>query len=158
MEALSPRSANIPSKPRVQKQIEKTDEEVRKDAEAAKKAQKEKDYAPPPPEWVLQPPVIKGGLAEKYKTGRCLGKGGFAICYEGELRNKKSGSEKKIYALKVVKAKMNQRKMEEKVKKSPLWRAKESNEKSHSLVSYRVANTCKDAASEHCRIPSRLYL
>ena len=117
MEALSPRSANIPSKPKVHKQTVKTDEEVRL-AEAAKKAQKEKDYAPTPPEWVIQPPMVKGGLAEKFKTGRCLGKGGFAICYEGELRDKKNGSEKKIYALKVVKAKMNQRKMEEKVDKS----------------------------------------
>lgn len=115
MEALSPRSANIQVRPKAIKQKEATDEEA-KNAEAAKKALKEKDYAPPPPEWVLQPPVVKGGLAEKYKTGRCLGKGGFAICYEGELRGRRNGSEKKVYALKVVKAKMTQRKMEEKVR------------------------------------------
>lgn len=114
MEALSPRSTNIPTKSRSMKQKEAVDEEAKK-AEAAKKALKEKDYAPPPPEWVLQPPISKGGLAEKFKTGRCLGKGGFAICYEGELRGRKNGTENDIFALKVVKAKMSQRKMEEKV-------------------------------------------
>ena len=113
MEALSPRSTNIPTKPKSMKNKEPIEEA--KKAEAAKKALKEKDYAPPPPEWVLQPPVKKGGLAEKYKTGRCLGKGGFAICYEGELRGRKNGAEKKVFALKVVKAAMDQRKMEEKV-------------------------------------------
>lgn len=114
MAALSPRSGNIQMKPRVLKQKEAADEEAKK-AEAAKKALKEKDYAPPPPEWVLQPPIANGGLAEKFKTGKCLGKGGFAICYEGELKGKNRGTETTVYALKVVKAKMNQRKMEEKV-------------------------------------------
>ena len=114
MDPLSPRSINIQSKPKPLKQREMVDEEAKKN-EAAKKALKEKDYAPPPPEWVLQPPIRKGGLAEKFKTGKLLGKGGFAICYEGELRCKKNGTENKIYALKVVKANMNQRKMEEKV-------------------------------------------
>ena len=115
MAALSPRSANIQLKPRATKQKEMTDEEA-KNLEAAKKALKEKDYAPPPPEWVFQPPIAKGGLAEKYRTGRCLGKGGFAICYEAELKNKRSGNEKSVFALKIVKAIMNQRKMEEKVR------------------------------------------
>ncbi|KAL6715832.1 Cell cycle serine/threonine-protein kinase cdc5/MSD2 [Lecanora helva] len=113
MEPLSPRSTNIPPKPKSMKQKEITDDEAKK-AEAAKKAQKEKDYAPPPPEWVLQPPIAKGGLAEKFKTGKCLGKGGFAVCYEGELRSKRKDAGNKTYALKVVRAKMNQRKMEEK--------------------------------------------
>ncbi len=114
MEALSPRSTNIPSKPKLMKQKEAVDDEVRK-AEAAKKALKEKDYAPPPPEWVFQPPITKGDLAEKFRTGKCLGKGGFAICYEGELLGKNSGAKSRVFALKVVKAEMNQRKMEEKV-------------------------------------------
>ena len=93
--------------------------EEAKKLEAAKKASKEKDYAQPPPEWVLQPPITAGCLAEKFKTGRCLGKGGFAVCYEGELRGRNKGEETKIYALKVVKANMNQRKMEEKVSRIP---------------------------------------
>lgn len=115
MEPLSPRSANIQTKQR-RDQKEMADEEARK-AEAARKAQKEKEYAPPPPEWVIQPPVTGGALAEKFKTGRLLGKGGFAVCYEGELRSRKNGSNKKtIFALKIVRSKMNQKKMEEKVR------------------------------------------
>ncbi|KAL2041555.1 hypothetical protein N7G274_005937 [Stereocaulon virgatum] len=113
MEALSPRSANIQVKPRLMKQKELVEEEDKK-ADAAKKALKEKEYAPVPPEWVLQPPIAKGGLAEKFRTGRCIGKGGFAMCYEGELRSKQQGMNKTIFALKVVKAKMSQKKMEEK--------------------------------------------
>ncbi|MCJ1459095.1 Cell cycle serine/threonine-protein kinase cdc5/MSD2 [Mycoblastus sanguinarius] len=113
MDALSPRSANIQLKARVMKQKEVTDEEAKK-VEAAKKALKEKEYAPPPPEWVFQPPISNGGLAEKFRTGRCLGKGGFAICYEGELRNKKTGKDKQVFALKIVRTVMGQRKMEEK--------------------------------------------
>ena len=115
MDPLAPLSPNIKSKPKPFGQKEMITEEAKKN-EAAKKALKEKDYAPPPPEWVLQPPIKKGGLAEKFKTGKCLGKGGFAICYEGELRCRKNRTESKIYALKVVKANMNQRKMEEKVR------------------------------------------
>lgn len=44
-----------------------------------------------------------------YKTGKCLGKGGFAICYEGQLAGTKHR-----YALKIVKSKMPQKKMEQK--------------------------------------------
>ena len=116
MEALSPRSTNIQAKPRFSKQKEKelADEEEKR-AEAMKKALKEKEYAPAPPEWVLQPPIFKGGLAEKFRTGKCLGKGGFAICYEGELRNKGRGAGKTMFALKIVKTYMTLKKMEDKV-------------------------------------------
>lgn len=145
MEALSPRSANIQMKPKLVKQKEAADEEARK-AEAAKKALKEKDYASPPPEWVLQPPVAKGALAEKYKTGRCLGKGGFAICYEGELRGRKNGQAGSIFALKVVKAQMNQRKMEEKASHRAFFHAPANVE----LVPYRIADPREDAASQYC--------
>ena len=155
MEALSPRSTNIPPKPKSMKQKEAADEEAKK-TEAAKRALKEKDYAPPPPEWVLQPPIAKGGLAEKFKTGRCLGKGGFAMCYEGELRGKRNGVETRVFALKVVKAKMNQRKMEEKVEQE-LVSGKEQSTNT-SIVPYRATNSCKDAASEYCRVSSCLHL
>ena len=114
MEPLSPRSTNIQSKQR-QSSKDLANEQARK-AEAARRAQKEKEYAPPPPEWVIQPPVCAGALAEKFKTGRLLGKGGFAICYEGELRSRKTDASKStVFALKIVRAKMGQKKMEEKV-------------------------------------------
>ncbi len=117
MDALSPRSANIQVKPKMSRQKETAEDEAKR-ADAAKKMLKEKEYAPVPPEWVLQPPMSQGGLAEKFRVGRCIGKGGFALCYEGELRNKIQGQDRRIYALKVVKAKMSQKKMEEKVSPS----------------------------------------
>lgn len=118
MEALSPRSVNIQSKEKMKSK--ETSEDEAKRAEAARKAQKEKEYAPPPPEWVIQPPITAGSLAEKFKTGRLLGKGGFAVCYEGELRSKKIGVAKKnLFALKIVRSKMSQKKMEEKVLNLP---------------------------------------
>lgn len=114
---LSPKSANIQYKARPSKQKdakEMVDDEAKR-IEAEKKAAKEKEYAPPPPEWVIQPPISKGALAEKYRTGKLLGKGGFAMAYEGELRNKGSEMDRKVFALKVVRAKMSQKKMEDKV-------------------------------------------
>ena len=155
MEALSPRSANIPTKSRSMKQKEVVEEDAKK-AEAAKKALKEKDYAPPPPEWVLQPPIAKGGLAEKFKTGQCLGKGGFAMCYEGELRGRKAGTESTVFALKVVKAKMSQRKMEEKVHSD--WHDCESRSTNHDIVSNRATDSRKNAAPKYRRVPSGFHL
>ena len=90
-------------------------EDEAKKAEIARKAAKEKEYAPPPPEWVMQPPMPGGLLSEKFKIGKQLGKGGFAICYEGELKCKRKALQKNIFALKIVRAKMSQKKMEEKV-------------------------------------------
>ena len=157
MEALSPRSTNIQARPKVSKLKEKelADEEAKK-AEAAKKALKEKEYAPAPPEWVLQPPAFKGGLAEKFKTGKCLGKGGFAICYEGELRNKGRGVGKTTFALKIVKTYMSLKKMEDKVRSS--GRVKGRFQVNVFTVSNRAPNSREDAPSKHRRIPPRLHV
>jgi len=102
MEALSPRdiNAHIRVKPASSKQ--KT--------APAKLSQKEKDHPPPPPEEVREPPSSDRKNGAIYKTGRCLGKGGFAICYEGLL----SGTKQK-YALKIVKSAMPVEKMRQKV-------------------------------------------
>lgn len=101
MEALSPRSTNILPKP-------KTDPMTKAGAEDAQpqKARSAKNHAPPPPPTVREPE--EGG--EEYITGKFLGKGGFAVCYEGRLARSN-----KVYAMKVVKSEMNQKKMEEKV-------------------------------------------
>ncbi|KAK6613988.1 plk plk-unclassified protein kinase [Botrytis cinerea] len=82
MDALSPRdvNTNIRTKPAVQK-------------------------AAPQPSYQEKRITLHHRL-----TGRCLGKGGFAICYEGLLK----GTRKK-YALKIVKSHMSQKKMEQKV-------------------------------------------
>ena len=58
-----------------------------------------------PPNTVTEP----GEAAETYITGRKLGKGGFAVCFEG-----RSQASSKIFALKVVKARVEQKKMAEK--------------------------------------------
>ena len=156
MEALSPRSTNIQAKPKSNKLKEKelADEEAKR-ADAAKKALKEKDYAPAPPEWVIQPPILKGGLAEKFRTGECLGKGGFAICYEGELRNKGRGAGKTIFALKIVKTYMSLKKMEDKVCQSWTFESSSSSVDAF-LVPNRAPNPCEDAASKHCRVSPRV--
>jgi hypothetical protein len=102
MEALSPRDANagIRVKPTATKSK----------APPAKLPQKEKDHPPPPPEHVREPPSCDRPNGSTYKTGRLLGKGGFAICYDGEHLDTK-----RKYALKIVKSHMPQKKMEQKV-------------------------------------------
>lgn len=104
MEALSPRDVNlnIKSKPPIPKTQSKP---------PAKLTQKEKDHPPPPPAEVQEPPSADRKSGAIYQTGKCLGKGGFAICYEGQL-----AGTKKRYALKIVKSYMPQKKMEQKVR------------------------------------------
>ncbi|KAI4205630.1 MAG: hypothetical protein LQ346_001414 [Caloplaca aetnensis] len=102
-EALSPRSANIQMKPKtIQRKVVEQE---------AMKFSRPKDHASQPPALVIQPVETPGGLTVQYSIGQVLGKGGFAICYEGQQRGRHGG---KIYALKVVKATMAQKKMEDK--------------------------------------------
>ncbi|RDL36796.1 Serine kinase [Venustampulla echinocandica] len=100
MEALSPRDANAyMRKPEAQKPK----------APALKQSQKEKDHPPPPPSDVHEPPSSDRPNGAIYRTGQLLGKGGFAICYDGRL-----AGTKQVYALKIVKSHMPQKKMEQK--------------------------------------------
>lgn len=102
MEALSPRSTNVPPRTKVTVKKAKTE----KENVPMQKTQTSKNHAPPPPPLVTEP----GEDGESYLTGAFLGKGGFAVCYEGKL--KRNG---RTFALKVVKSEMNQKKMAEKV-------------------------------------------
>jgi hypothetical protein len=102
MEALSPRDINA--------QLRRKASAAKQKAPPAKLSQKEKDHPPPPPKEVKEPPSSDRHNGAIYNTGRCLGKGGFAICYEGQLANTKRN-----YALKIVKSYMPQKKMEQKV-------------------------------------------
>ena len=111
MEALSPRSANIQFKP---KSLAKKDVLVVENHKA-EKPRRDKDHALAPPEVIIQPPLRPGLQPEEYRSGRLLGKGGFAICYEGELRSRQRGQSAQVFAMKIVKAVMNQKKTEEKV-------------------------------------------
>lgn len=107
MEALSPRDANA--------NIRTKQPATKSKAAPAKLPQKEKDHPPPPPEIVREPPSSDQPDGTTYKTGRLLGKGGFAICYEGE-----HVETKRRYALKIVKSHMPQKKMEQKVRQISL--------------------------------------
>ncbi|KAL3449060.1 hypothetical protein BJX65DRAFT_274005 [Aspergillus insuetus] len=104
MEALSPRSTNQMIKPKTSMERKVLDKNAAA-ANAAQKASSTKNHAPPPPALVLEP----GDDGERYSTGAFLGKGGFAICYEGTLlRNGR------VFAMKVVRSEMTQKKMAEK--------------------------------------------
>ena len=113
MEALSPRSTNIQLKQSQQAIAKKENLEAK--AAAARKLQREKDHPPPPPVRVHEPDGPLGEPGERYVTGRFLGKGGFAICYEGELEDDDSRPTGHKYALKIVRSVMAQPKMTEKV-------------------------------------------
>jgi len=107
MEALSPRDANARMRGKQQAQ-QKTKNPI------AKLTGKEKDHPPPPPAEVYEPKSSDRPNGATYQTGKLLGKGGFAICYEGQL----AGTRRK-YALKIVKSSMAQKKMEQKVVARP---------------------------------------
>ena len=105
MEALSPRDAN---------QHLRKQPVTKPKAAAAKPMSKEKDHPPPPPPAVIEPVSLDRKDGAVYRTGKLLGKGGFAICYEARL-----AGTKQLYALKVVKSHMPQKKMEQKVLSLP---------------------------------------
>ena len=108
IEPLSPRAVNIQAKPKVPAKAYVNPTKTQTSAKA-------KDPIAKPPPLVVQPSTGRGMLSDKYKIGNHLGKGGFAVCYEGELQCRKYNTQDKIYALKTVPAKMNNKKMEEKV-------------------------------------------
>ncbi|KAL2017907.1 hypothetical protein VTK56DRAFT_1563 [Thermocarpiscus australiensis] len=93
MEALSPRDANAQRLPRLN--------ELKTKAAAQLKTAKDKEHPPPPPNNVVEPPSSDRKDGVVYQVGKLLGKGGFAICYEG----KAAGASKRV-ALKIVKSKM----------------------------------------------------
>lgn len=102
-EALSPRDANAQRMP-------KASELKSKAAAAAQAKPKNKEHPPPPPTQVPEPSSIDRPEGAVYNVGKLLGKGGFAICYEGQHQ-----PTKQKYALKIVKSHMAP-KMESKVR------------------------------------------
>lgn len=105
MEALSPRDAN--AKRAVPKAAELKTKTV-----AQLKSNKEKDHPPPPPPEIPEPPSVDKPDGAVYQVGKMLGKGGFAICYQGYLMPSRHR-----YALKIVKSHMPH-KMQQKVSHS----------------------------------------
>ena len=148
MEPLSPRAANIQAKPKASGKAAVKPSEVKKIAN-------QKEHAPKPPAMVVQPPLDGTSLSESYKTGNHLGKGGFAVCYEGELQCRKDNIRDRIYALKIVPANMNHKKMEDKV---CLYRLEFVGVLLIALVPHRTSDTCETAPSKHCGIPPSFYV
>ncbi|ENH60595.1 Cell cycle serine/threonine-protein kinase CDC5/MSD2 [Fusarium oxysporum f. sp. cubense race 1] len=93
LEALSPRDANAQRVPKV------TD--IKTKTAAQLKAAKEKEHPPPPPTEVPEPPSTDRPDGATYQVGKLLGKGGFAVCYSGQLL-----PTKQRFALKIVKSHM----------------------------------------------------
>lgn len=92
MEALSPRDANA---------LPKRTTDLKAKAAAQLKTSKDKDHPPPPPPHVIEPPSSDRKNGAVYQVGKLLGKGGFAICYDG-----KHVDTGKKHALKIVKSHM----------------------------------------------------
>ncbi|KAL7802599.1 serine/threonine protein kinase [Trichoderma afarasin] len=100
VEALSPRDVNAQRMPKTT--------EAKAKAAAQLKAAKDKEHPPPPPPEVVEPSSTDRPDGAVYHIGKLLGKGGFAICYSGQLL-----PSKQKFALKIVKSQMPS-KMEQK--------------------------------------------
>ncbi|KAH6610868.1 serine threonine kinase [Trichoderma cornu-damae] len=100
MEALSPRDVNAQRMPKAAETKTKTVAQL--------KAAKDKEHPPPPPPEVVEPSSADRPDGAVYHVGKILGKGGFAICYSGQLL-----PSKQKFALKIVKSQMPS-KMEQK--------------------------------------------
>jgi hypothetical protein len=105
--ALSPKDANAQ---RPQKATE-----LKTKTAAQLKAAKDKEHPPPPPAEVVEPSSSDRPDGAVYQVGKLLGKGGFAICYGGQLLPTKHK-----FALKIVKSHMPP-KMEQKVSVSGIF-------------------------------------
>ena len=138
MEALSEKDVN--ARAQVKQAMQKPK------AAPAKALTREKDHPPTPPSEILEPSSSDRPSGSIYYTGRLLGKGGFAICHEAQL----SGTRMK-YALKVVKSRMPQKKMEQKVFLRPHLPG--GSEADILIVSNRTPNSFQDETCEYCTIP-----
>lgn len=130
MEALSPRDVNAQRMPRATETKAKP---------VAQLKSKDKEHPPPPPEEVLEPSSTDRPDGAVYRVGKLLGKGGFAICYSGQLL-----PTKQKYALKIVKSQMPS-KMEQKVSSNAAGDV--------SLPIFRVCSRCRSSKPNYKSTP-----
>jgi hypothetical protein len=104
MEALSPRSANLPMKPPPATKKAKNDTRTKSAQPTVNPDKIDEKWRPA---GIVKEPGPDG---DAYLTGKKLGRGGFAVCFEG-----RSERTKDIFALKVVKSHVEQKKQLEKV-------------------------------------------
>ena len=141
MEALSPRSANLPMKPPAAIKKPKTDTRTKPAQSAINPDKIDERWKPAA---VVREPGPDG---DAYLTGKKLGRGGFAVCFEG-----RSERTREVFALKVVRSNVQQKKQLEKVVLSFNGTKKLLTE---LQVSNRIADPREDAPSKHSRISSR---
>ena len=99
---LSPRSTNLPSRAKSTMKTMKSNEKRKEQTTNNDKIDDK---------WRPNPTITEPGpTGETYVTGKKLGKGGFAVCFEGKLDNTSE-----VFALKVVKSFVEQKKQLEKV-------------------------------------------
>ena len=103
MEVLSPRSANVPVKARDEMNHTKRKSKKKQSPSTSNPDRIDEHWRPAD---VVREPGPDG---DHYVTGKKLGKGGFAVCFEG--RSKKTSE---LYALKIVKSHVEQQKQLEK--------------------------------------------
>jgi hypothetical protein len=103
-EALSPRDANV------RKMSKPVELKTKAAAQLKAQAPKNKEHPPAPPAHICEPTSTDRPDGAVYQVGKLLGKGGFAICYDGQLL-----PTKQRFALKIVKSHMPP-KMEQKVR------------------------------------------
>ena len=113
MEPLATRSANaVPkAKPASRKEVAMQGER----AELDRKEQRARIHPEDPPRYVQEPNGPDGQEGQKYAVEGYLGAGGFAKCWQAELRDRRTRHTGERVALKVVRADMGSKKMREKV-------------------------------------------
>ncbi|KAI9784837.1 MAG: Cell cycle serine/threonine-protein kinase cdc5/MSD2 [Geoglossum umbratile] len=112
MEPLATRSANaVPkAKPASRKEVARQEDK----AELDRKEQRARIHPEDPPRYVQEPNGPDGQEGQKYAVEGYLGAGGFAKCWQAELRDKRTRKTGERVALKVVRADMGSKKMREK--------------------------------------------
>jgi hypothetical protein len=113
MEPLGTRSANaVPrAKPAPSKEVAEQQEKI----ELGRKEQRARIHPEDPPRYVQEPCGPDGQEGQKYAVEGFLGAGGFAKCFQAELRDSRTRRTGERVALKVVRADMGSKKMREKV-------------------------------------------
>ncbi|KAI9680155.1 MAG: Cell cycle serine/threonine-protein kinase cdc5/MSD2 [Trizodia sp. TS-e1964] len=112
MEVLGVRSPNA----RIRVKTLSKKEDVIAKPQPQKQTSRVRDHPPAPPQFVEEPRGRDGSRGERYLTGKYLGRGGFAVCYEGELLDQSDRPTKYQFALKIVKAVTGNKKTLEKFK------------------------------------------
>lgn len=135
MEALSYRPANLPMNPPAAYKKDKIDARSKPAQPAVNRDKIDEKWRPAA---VVREP---GSDGDAYLTGKKLGRGGFAVCFEG-----RSERTRDIVALKVVKSHVEQKKQLEKVLAPLSWKKMWL---TVLQVSNRIADPCKDAPSQH---------